>query len=565
VTNGLIEGVHRAQREGWTDWIQSEADEHAVSTGHYFDQRAADYVVEFLENFITLSKGEQKPLELLDWQYSNLFAPLFGWKRPDGRRRYRTSYTEIAKKNGKSTLAAAFGLYMLVADGEMGAEVYSVANDKKQARIAHDEACNMVDASPELSALLDINRTIGSITFPMTKSFYRILSSDDRSNEGWNGSALIIDELHAWLGRKLWDSLRDMTIARKQPITFIITTAGKDPLSVCYEVHEYALGIMRGDFFDDEFLPCVFAADPKDDWKDPATWRKANPSMGSTISEVDFAKSVERVQRTPSDIPGFKQRRLNIWQTSASPWLEMMNWQNCRREYTEDDMAGKPCYAALDLSRTRDTTSIVLVFPWENESVRLLPYFFLPQVTANLETRAPYQEWANRGLIELTDGEVLDYGVVEDRFRKLCQKFAVREITFDPKFAEELTQRLTDGQVVDGRIVVPGTGIPRFAFAQTFANFAAPTAEFERMVICQKLEHNGHPIMDWQIGNAQVLTDCNGNQRPVKASKNDFKKIDGVVCGIMGLARVMRQQAKYRPSVYDVPGRGVKLVRLNRK
>lgn len=536
-----------AKAEGWSDWIRSTADERAVLDGCKFDIRRGEHICKFFEKYLCHSKGQWagKAFELQPWQRDDLFMPLFGWIDKDGNRRYRKAFVIVPKKNGKSTLASGVGLYLLCGSGEPGAEVYSAATDEDQAGIVHREAINMVDSSPHLTKALRINRSTKNIAHPGSKSFYRALTAKAGSKEGLNAHGIICDELHVWNGRELWDTLRYAGIARRQPLIFVITTAGEDMESVCRKEYERAKQILAGDVVDSSFFPLIYEAEITDDIDDPQVWQKANPSWGVTMQESSFRTELEEAKRSPTDLAVFKRYRLNVWRTATNPWLRIDDWQDCQLEYSEADLYGLPCYAGLDLAKTQDTTSLQLIFPNypEEGDYACLSWFWLPEDTANDRGQInPYLDWSTRGYLELTPGNVCDYAFIEKRIAELAKLFDVREIAYDPYNAEQTTQRIEEQ-----------TGIPRVAFPQTIANFAAPTSELERLILSQKFHHNSHPVMTWQAGNVSVKSDANGNKRPVKPKPNDSRKIDGIVAAIMGLARAMIATPKVE-SVYEKRG-----------
>ncbi len=527
-------------------WIRGPADEHAVVEGCRFDEKAAERFRTFCRQFLRHSKGRWagKPFELLDWQWEELFGPLFGWKRPDGTRRFRRAYIELPKKNGKSCSAAAVGLYLLCWDNEPGAEVYSTATDQQQAGIVHGEAIRMVEASSALMSHLQINQTTKNIAFPKRQSWYRALSGDAPNKEGLNAHGIIGDEIHVWRGRQLWDALKYAGRSRTQPLMFFITTAGDNLQSVCYEQHEYAKGVLSGDIKDSRFFGLIKAADKADDWTDPAIWRKANPSLGLTFSEEDFAADAEEAKKSPTTQASFLRYSLNIWSTGTNPWLKMETWQACGDDFTEDDLLGQECYAGLDLAKKHDTTALVLVFPQDDGTYRLLAYFWLPADTVNDRSKPEeYRVWARERpdgvpYLETTPGNVCDYGFVKKRMIELSDKFAIRTLAFDPWNAEQLTEEFARE-----------TGIERVSFGQSMSNFAGPTAEFERLVLSGQIKHPRHPVLNWQAGNVNVRSDTNGNIKPVKPPQGDNRKIDGVVAAIMGLGQAMTHGADVSPSI----------------
>lgn len=520
----------RAKREGWLKFVRSDADWLAAMNGCYFDAEAAEHVCRFFRENLRHSKGEwaSQQFELLDWQRDDIIYPLFGWMREDGTRRYRKAYIEIPKKNGKSTLAAGIGLYLLVGDGEAGAEVYSAATDQQQASIVHGEAINMVDASPELSAVLKINRSTNNIALPANRSYYRALSADAAGKEGLNAHAIIIDELHVWYGRKLWDALKYAFRARRQGMLLVITTAGDDMHSVCREQHDYAVGVIAGTIQDDRFYAYIREAKPDDDIFAKETWYKANPSLGITIREDEFAADVEEARNSPSSLAALKRYSFNIWMTAENPWLDLDAWNRCGTDFTEEDMRGRECWAALDLSKSRDMSSLVLLFPEDDGGFSLLPYFWLPEATAldpKQINRELYRQWSDAGHLMLTQGNTIDYGEIK-RFiaDDLAHKFSVRNVGYDPMYAQQFATELYND-----------VGIACERFAQTIMNFAGPTKEFERQLTEGTFRHNRNPVLGWQAGHVHVWTDRSGNMRPVKPSADDPRKIDGIVAAVMAV------------------------------
>jgi len=510
--------------------------------GCTFDVALAEHAAGFFPRYLSHSKGSRwagKPFDLLPWERDDLVMPLFGWLRANGTRRFRRAYIEIPKKNGKSILGSGIGLYMFCADGEPGAQVYSAATDIKQANIVHQEAVNMVDASPQLSAELKVNRSTYNISHLASRSFYRALSGIPRGKHGFNAHAIIIDELHEWQGRKLWDALKYAMRGRDQGLIFIITTAGDDPLSVCHEQHEHAQGVISGAIEDLRYFGLIYAADPKDDYTNEKVWHKTNPSLGVAIDLEEFRADFRDAQRTPTELAVWKQLSLNLWNTGGERWLAPDLWAACQRDFTPEDLAGRDCWAGLDLAQTLDTTALVLVFPMEDGSFKVLPFFWLPEETAKkMQDRVPWLQWAEAGHVRLTPGNVCDYGFVKSQIRELALLFNIRELAFDPKFAEQVTQEIEQGSCDShGQVIEEGTGIPRIKFPQTITNFCGPTAELERLVLSQQIHHNGHPVLAWQVGNTNVYTDCNCNKRPTKPTPNDYRKIDGVVGTIMALGR----------------------------
>lgn len=539
----------QAAADGWAKWIRSEADERALLEGCRFDERRAEHVVEFGRRLLCHTEGEWygRPFELMDWQRDQLMMPLFGWVQPSedwGRevRRYKTAFVQVAKKNGKSPTGAYIGLYMLVGDGEKGAKVFSTATDSEEAQIVHDHAVRMVRASPRLSDKLKIHKTSKRITYDAIDGFYGVLAADNvRGKQGRNANCCIADELHSWHGRAMFDSIKYSFISRPEPLFFLITTAGETEETVWYQQREYAAGVASGKVHDLSYFPLIYEADPVDDWADLETWKKANPSMGITVMPGECKTAIEEAKQEPSLLPALKRYRLNIMTSSESIWLKEGAWDECEDTFTEESLCGHQCWAGLDLSKTRDMTALVLVFPWD-EGYRILPYFWLPEDTAREKRRiVPFDRWGEAGFIELTPGNTCDYSRVRAEYKRLCEVFDIRECAFDPWNAEDVTQRMEDD-----------TGVPRIEFKQSMANLADPTQEFERLVLAGDVRHAGHPVLSWQVKHCKVHTDVNSNKRPIKPKPDDVRKVDGVVAAIMGLARA--QQGEHAKSVYETRG-----------
>lgn len=530
-----------------TQAILSPADELAIKHGCWFDERAADHAVEFFPKFLRHSKGTKfagRPFELMDWQREGIIRPLFGWKREDGTRRYRIATVFIPKKNGKSTLCAGVGLYMTVADGEPGCESYSVATTRDQAKIVHNEAVAMVKSSPQLQRVLHVNRSTHTIAMEATNSFYRALSSDVGGTEGLNAHFLGGDEFHVWKGRAFWDALRYAGRARTQPLLFLITTAGSDTQSVCYDQYQYAKGVLNGDVDDPRFFAYIAEAPRDADWTAEATWYEANPALGTTIDVDEFAADCEEAKRRPTSQAAFKRYSLNQWVQADSPGLKIDDWQACLDKYGESDLEGQTCYAGLDLSQKHDFTALSLVFPDEDEIYRQLVYFWLPEETLADNTRPEeHRVWQRDGHIRATQGNTCDYNKILKDIEVLAEKFSIAELAFDPYNAEQLTQHIEND-----------IGIPRVSFAQTMNNYSEPTQEYERLVMDGKMRHNGHPVLTWQAGHVQWKSDENGKVRPVRPAKGDIRTVDGIQASIMALGRAMLALPEEVDSVYDFRG-----------
>ena len=586
----LSPALAQAKREGWLKRVRCERDERAVRLGCTFNEPAAKHVVEFFKKFLRHSKGRWagQAFDLFPWQEQEIIYPLFGWMREDGSRRYRKAGVWIPKKNGKSTMCSAIGLYMLVGDGEPGAEVYTVGVDRDQAGIVHREAINMVDSSPALAKALKVNRATHNIHYAKTMSWYRALTADGDSNQGKNAHCIIKDELHAWRDRDNYSSLKWAFAARSQPLDFTISTAGDDLNSIGREQYDYAKAILENlntDIDADEFLPFIREADEKaDDLDDPETWKRANPSMPEVIKLDSFAAEWSEAKKSASARAQFMRYRFNIWATATNPAIKLDDWQACRKSYTEHDLLGQPCVAALDMAAVADMSALVLLFPDGDEAtgdaaqpeadggesvqagpnpvvdvqivqamqmrmkLRSLCWFWMPQATV-WDIRNPnaqlYQGWSKSGLLYETDGNEVAHEEILLAMVKIFKRFDVRALVYDPMFATGMAQHIETHHA-----------IPRIEFPQTATQYAAPTVAFERAIIGHRFGHNGHPIMGWHAGNLAFHTNrMTGWKRPVKPEDGNHRKIDSMAAGIMGFAGLLNP-AILQPvrSVYETRG-----------
>lgn len=521
-------------------WTNSASDERAVAEGCYFDVKAAERVRDFFRRFLRHSKGQwaNKPFELLDWQWHGVVAPLFGWKRKDGSRRFRRGYIEVPKKNGKSTLFAGLSLYLLTCDKEPGAEIYSAAVDRDQASIVFNEAGHMVDRSPHLASRLKVIRSTKRITDHRSRSFYKALSADVPAKEGLNAHAILIDELHAQRTRELWDTLRYAGASRRQPLMLAITTAGFDRHTICWEQHEYAQHVLDGTVEDTAFFPYISAADIEDDWTSPDIWEKANPSFGITISAEQFAEDCQEAQESAAKENSFRRYRLNQWTEQEVRWLSMAKWDACGEELAE--LEGRECYAGLDLSSTTDISAMVLVFPGENH-YDVVPYFWVPKEGARRREhadRVPYSQWIKGRYIEVSPGEVIDYDQIRTFINQLNKRFPIQQIAIDRWNACQLSVQLDS----DGYEMV--------SFGQGYASMTSPTKKLEELVLSAKLRHAGHPVLRWMAGNVSIEQDAADNWKPSK--KKSRERIDGIVALIMAIDLATRKVEHH--SIYEEPG-----------
>lgn len=511
-----------------------------------YDKSAADYAVMFIENLChTKGTWAGKPFELIDWQ-EQIIRDLFGTLKPNGYRQFNTAYIEIPKKQGKSELAAAVALLLTCGDGEERAEVYGCAADRQQAAIVFDVAADMVRMCPALSKRVKILASQKRLIYTPTNSFYQVLSAEAYSKHGFNIHGVVFDELHTQPNRKLFDVMtKGSGDARMQPLYFLITTAGTDTHSICYETHQKAKDIIEGRKIDPTFYPVIYGADESDDWTDPKVWKKANPSLDITVGIDKVKAACESAKQNPGEENAFRQLRLNQWVKQAVRWMPMEKWDKCAFAVDEDELEGRICYGGLDLSSTTDITAFVLVFPPldEEDKYIILPYFWIPEDNLTLRVNrdnVPYDVWERQDFLQTTEGNVVHYGFIEQFIERLGERFNIREIAFDRWGAVQMVQNLE------------GMGFTVVPFGQGFKDMSPPTKELMKLVLEQKIAHGGHPVLRWNMDNIYIRTDPAGN---IKADKEkSTEKIDGAVATIMALDRAIRCGNDHGASVYDDRG-----------
>jgi phage terminase large subunit-like protein len=476
-----------------------------------------------------------KPFLLEAWQ-EKILVELLATVNGDGLRQYRQAFWAIARKNGKTTLAAGVGLYLLVADGEAAPEVYSAASSRDQAKLVFDQAKAFVEASPVLSRELTVYRNL----IASRDGFYRPISADVRRQHGFNASGIVYDELHTALDRELYDVLQTSTGARAQPLMLSISTAGNDRESVCYEVWEYARQVNAGIIDDARFHGFLAAAEPEDDWQDEATWAKANPNLGVSISMEYLQEACKRAMNEPAFLNSFLQLHLNQWVQGSERWLKAGAWDACKVIDGSWKMNAAEAFGGLDLASQHDLAAFVLVFPIDGKYY-VKPWFWIPKETMlekERKDKVSYAAWERGGFLTVTPGNVIDHDVIVKDILALAQVYKIVDIAFDRWGAEGVRSKLTDA------------GLSLFPMGQGFASMAMPTSELSRLISTGEIVHDGHPVMRWNMDNVVVEVDAAGNMKPAKDKAR--QKIDGAVALIMALDRAMRH--KPTESVYATRG-----------
>jgi phage terminase large subunit-like protein len=513
-----------------------------MAAGSGYDKPTADYAVNFIQSLChTKGKWSGARFDLIDWQ-EQIVRDLFGTIKANGYRQFNTAYVEIPKKAGKSELAAAIALLLTCGDGEARAEVYGCAADRQQASIVFEVAADMVRMCPALNKRVKILAASKRLIYLPNNSFYQVLSAQAFSKHGFNIHGVVFDELHTQPNRKLFDVMtKGSGYARTQPLYFLITTAGTNIHSICYETHQKAVDILEGRKKDPTFYPCIYGANEADDWTAPATWKKANPSIGITVDLEKLKAACQSAKDNPAEENTFRQLSLNQWVKQAVRWMPMQKWDACAGAVDAEALCGRIAYGGLDLSSSTDITAFVLVFPptEAGEPYSALPYFWVPEDTLAqrvVRDHVMYDVWERRGYIMTTEGNVVHYGYIEAFIDALGKKYDIREIAYDRWGAVQMSQNLT------------GMGFTVIPFGQGFQSMSPPTKELMKLTLEGKIAHGGNSVLRWMMDNVYVKTDPAGNIKMDKEKSTE--RIDGAVALVMALDRALRNEGKAQ-SVYD--------------
>ncbi|HUN14227.1 MAG TPA: terminase large subunit [Alistipes sp.] len=513
--------------------------DRALDKGRYFDKKAAMRAIHFIEK-LKHTKGEWagQRFRLEPWQQFVLWN-IFGWKNADGTRRFRYAYIEIARKNGKTALSAGIGLYMLFADGESRPEVYSAATVKDQAKICFSDAVEIVKAT-DLKNYLTPYRN--SIVYELKGGTMKPLSSDYGTHDGLNPSCGIIDEFHAHKDSGMFDVIKSAFGARRQPLMFVITTAGFNKSGACYAYRENVIKVLRGVNEDDSLFGIIYTLDDKSERDDPKMWIKANPNLGVSLSADYLADQVKDAKNRPEAVRNVMTKNVDLWVDAERTWILDDAWQKCIGTTAPADLKGCACWGGLDLSNVSDITAYVLLFH-ENDRFQLLPHFWIPEEKMLEKIRKEninYDKWVAEGYVTVTPGNVIDYDFVKADILRIVADYDLRTSAYD---------RWNSSQTI---IDLQNEGMECNPFGQGYGSMSAPTKEFEKLVLTGKIEHFGNPVLRWMLASTVVKTDPAGNIKPDK--EKSMQKIDGIVAAIMALGEWMTAQANDERNPYENRG-----------
>ncbi|WP_020178077.1 terminase TerL endonuclease subunit [Methylopila sp. M107] len=516
----------------------------------WFDERAADKAVAFFPQHLCFTKGEWagKPFALEPWQANDIVRPVFGWKRADGTRRYRRVYVWVPRKNGKTELAAGVALLLLLGDGELGGEVYSIASHEGQARLVFGQAVTMASKSETLSS--DLVCLKSSVYCPALNASFRPLSGKAEGKHGFSASGLIGDEIHEWSGGDLYQFVHDSEDARRQPLEFLISTAGKKG-TYGEEVWDECQKILEGVIEDPETLVVVYAASPDDDWTDERTWAKANPNLGVSKKLDTMRANARRARQLPRLENGFKNYHLNIWTEQAVRWLPIdavddagrrFGWDHCAGPVGWKDLEarlrGKTCFGGLDLSSIMDLSSLVWFFPKQPglEVPAMLARFWKPAdylKEHGKRDKLPYARWAEEGALAATPGNVVDYTFIQEQIYRDAETFRVARAGEQNLAQGEGGLAIDRWNATETAVRLQGEGLPIVLFGQGYASMSPAAKELERLVAANGFHHGGHPILRRHAQVVAVETDAAENIKPAKNKSTE--RIDGIVASCMAI------------------------------
>jgi phage terminase large subunit-like protein len=497
----------------------------AYSRGMYFDEKAALKALTFF-NFTKHAKGRNfagQQFILSPWQAFDIWC-IYGWKSAGGNRRFRYAYTDVGRKNGKTTFAAAQGLYLMMMDQEPGAEIYTVATKREQARICLDDARNIVKTSADLKKYAQIFQH--SVTCETMGASMKSLSSDSNTLDGLNPHGVILDEFHAHKDDMVFGVMKSAMGARTNPLMLILTTAGFNRNVPCYNYRSVAMKVLEGTLQQDDLFASIHTLDVDDDWNDEAVWGKSNPNMDVSVTKRFLKEAYQEAKNNSDQLYNFLTKNLNIWTDSAEVWIERDKWDACNQG--KEDLDGAECYGGLDLASVRDTNALALRFQKPDGSATYKLFYWMPEM--NVEERVKnkginYDRWIREGYVRTTPGNVTDYNYIKADILRLCETYKVRSIAYDRWNSSQLVVDLAD------------QGVTMNPFGQGYASMSAPTKEFEKEVLKKQMNHEGNPVLTWNMSNVHIQRDPAGNVKLDKGKSSE--KVDGAVACVMALGEYL--------------------------
>ena len=516
----------------------------AKGSAYRFDTARANKVCRFIELLPHIKGPKAGELIVLEpWQVF-ILTTVYGWIKADGTRRFRRVYIEVPRGNGKSALSSGVGLYMLCADAEGGAEVYSFATTRDQAKIVFGDAQNMARRTTGLKAHFGVEVNAHNINVVRTASKFEALSAEGSTLDGLNTHFACVDELHAHKTRAVYDVVETSIGKRAQSLLWVITTAGSNRAGICYEVRSFVTKVLAGVAKDESQFGIVYGLDDGDDWTTEEALIKANPNWGISVMPEVLLPLQAKAMTMPSAANNFKTKHLNEWVNADTAWMDMRAWDACKDPTLDPELfTGEPAWVALDLASKVDIAAKVSLHVREIDGKQhyfCFGQYYLPRDTVDRGENSQYQGWESMGLLTVTDGAVIDFGVIEDDLLADCSRFEVREVPYDPFQATQMSTRMA------------AQGVPMVEMRPTVLNFSEPMKQLEALVLQGRLHHNGDPVMTWMMSNVVAHMDAKDNIYPRKERPEN--KIDGVVALIMALGRALAEQPNGGASVYEDRG-----------
>lgn len=546
--------ARKGKSRKYCKWVKAAARRHLNdreregddSFPYYFDNDCAVDVCDFIAKLPHV-QGEwgSKTIVLEPWQIFILVC-IFGWRRKsDGGRRFNTVYIEVARKNAKSTLAAGIALYCLCCDREQGPEVIIGATTGKQADKVFKPAKEMARRTPALRKAFDVEVFARSVVSWKWAGSIEPINAKSSTQDGWNPHCAILDELHAHPNRGLYDVIKSAFGARKNPLLWIITTAGYDTLSVCFEQRTLVTKILEGVVTADHYFGIIYTLDEEDkeagikadDHLNEKVWVKANPNLDVSVSREQMRGYAIEAKHSPDSMGEFLTKRCNKWTTAKAARFNVELWKKCAGDVTLADFDGLDVWAGLDLAAVSDMNALALVARHEGRTL-VWCRLWLPEATVESEyvkrRNVPYKRWADEDRLSLTPGNVTDYDFIEKEVNELHERFGFRAVGFDPWNARDIANRLIE------------SGVPMQEFRQGIPSFNAGMKEFDRRLIDATLLHAGCPVLGWHVSNVIARKDVNENEAPDR--KNSQEKIDGFVAACMGIAMMVTNEGEQKPT-----------------
>ena len=469
-----------------------------------------------------------EPIQLEPWQ-AFILTTVFGWVKPDGKRRFRRSYIEVPRGNAKSTLSSALALYMLTADQEGGAEVYSLATTRDQARIVFGDAQTMARRSPGFRRRFSVEIGAHNMHVLASGSKFEALSAEGSTLDGLNIHFGCVDELHAHKTRTVYDVVETGTGKRDNSLLWVITTAGSNRAGICYEVRTFVSKLLDGVFEDDTQFGIIYGLDDGDDWTSENALIKANPNWGISVRPEILGPLQAKAMQLPSAVNNFKTKHLNEWVNADTAWMDMRAWDACADTSLDiDNFIGQPCWIGLDLASKTDIAALILIFAHPEIADAYLTFgkYYLPEDTVHGAGNSQYSGWMRIERLTVTPGNVIDFSWIEADLLDMASRFAIQAVAFDPFQATQLSTRML------------AEGLPMIEVRPTVLNFSEPMKILEALVLQKKLVHDGDPVLTWMASNVVAHLDVKDNIYPRKERPEN--KIDGIVALIMALSRAIK-------------------------